>query len=569
MGRMVRLAAVLMAIGMLACMIPMNAGAGTPQAPTDAELAARYAPILNFKNGERCFPVEVEYFIQNCNLNRSVGGNPTLVDSSPTISELASYSGSGYSDYYLDNRLGSVNDDRIIKAYQQQEASLGYTVYYHIYASSSSIVIQYWLFYVFNPATYNNHEGDWEMVQVTLDASYAPVSASFSQHESGMEAGWDLVERSGDNIKVYVALGSHANYFRPYQGKTGMAQDSVGNDGKVLDSSKYDLVDMGELSTPNTSPNTAWIKFGGHWGDYGSISAQYRGERGPLGPAYRQNAQMWNDPVAWSSSLVVLDNNMLLLDQVYTNFIWIVIGFLLLAIVFMVLRILKRKKDGESLKPICAMLEFKGRIGIANILAIAAVVIAIIGAFLPYYTASANITTGQFQTPGWVDVFSFSGVDGLMVNGVDDQGVPYQLAAIALPFGMLIFLSMALLVIGSVVTRRKKMPMRYISKGITLIVVLVMILVVVMSISALEPMFHQIEGGDGAVAIVQEIAKNPIGGSTTLTVPSYGQVDMKWGLGIGALLMVIAGIMLLVAGLMYRTACKEQKAPTTEAPKSQ
>jgi len=527
-----------------------------------AGLAQQYAPMLYFKNGERCFPVAVEYFIQNCNLNRSVGGTPQLVDANPTVAELATYFGSSYSEYYLDNRLGSVNDDRIIKAYQDSESTLGYTVYYRVTQdlSTGKIIIQYWFFYVFNPATYNNHEGDWEMVQLVLDSSLEPVDAMYSQHESGMRADWSMVDKSGDTMKVYVALGSHANYYHPYQGKTGLAQDTCGDDGKKLTSTDYELVDIG-----SPAPATAWTKFGGHWGDYGSMTAEFRGQRGPLGPAYRQNAAIWTIPLIWGEGLQSLNSNLLILDQLYVNFVWIVVAFLLLGVLMLVLRILKKRKNGESLKPFWLMIEIKGmdKRSIANILAIVAVVIAIIAAFMPYYTATVNIPSGQYQTPGDVEVLRFSGIDGLLVKGVDDQGVPYQLAAIALPFGLLIFLSMALLVLGTMVARRKRMPGKYISKGITLIVTWVLILVVVGSIASLEPMFHQIQGGDGAVAIIKEIAKMPMGGTTTMSVPDYGTVTMEWGFSIGAWLFLFAGILLIVAGLLYRMA-KKDDAPATE-----
>lgn len=555
-----RFICMLLAVCMLVTLLPtVSASTDTPVALDSASLAQKYAPMLYFKNGERCFPVAVDYFIQNCNLNRSNGGTPQLVDANPTVAKLGNYAGSGYSEYYLDNRLGSVNDDRIIKAYQEVESTLGYTVYYRVTqdASTGKIIIQYWFFYVFNPATYNNHEGDWEMVQIILGTDLQPVDAMYSQHESGMRADWSMMDKSGDTMKVYVALGSHANYYKPYQGKTGLAQDTCGDDGKKLTSNDYELVDIGP-----TLPATAWTKFGGHWGDYGSITAEFRGQRGPLGPAFRQNAEMWAMPLIWGEGLTSLNSNLLILDQLYVNFVWIVVAFLALGVLLLVLRILKRRKNGESLKPFWLMIEIKGmdKRSVANIIAIIGVVIAIIAAFMPYYTATVNIPSGQYQTPGDVEVLRFSGVDGLLVNGVDDQGVPYQLAAIALPFGLLIFMSMALLIIGTMVARRKKMPGRYMSKGVTLIVTLVLILVIVGSIASLEPMFHQIEGGDGAVAIINEIAKMPMGGTAFMSVPDYGQVQMEWGIGIGAWLFLLAGIMLLAAGLLYRAARKDEPA---------
>jgi energy-coupling factor transporter transmembrane protein EcfT len=113
------------------------------------------------------------------------------------------------------------------------------------------------------------------------------------------------------------------------------------------------------------------------------------------------------------------------------------------------------------------------------------------------------------------------------------------MAAIPIQFGLFIFLSMATLVIYSIAARRKKIPGRFIGRGITLIVSLVLVLVVVGSISALEPMFHSITGAEGGAEVIQEISKNPLGGSKTISVAEYGTVEMKWGLGVGAILMLL------------------------------
>src|SRR3954447_10159999 len=74
--------------------------------------------------------------------------------------------------------------------------------------------LQYWLFYYYNdyrllgPLTGGAHEGDWELVQLRLDAAEHPAQLVFSQHKVAESRTF-----TGTTPTVYVARGSHANYF--------------------------------------------------------------------------------------------------------------------------------------------------------------------------------------------------------------------------------------------------------------------------------------------------------------------------------------------------------------------
>ncbi|MGV1048366.1 MAG: hypothetical protein ACOYD4_07575 [Solirubrobacterales bacterium] len=77
--------------------------------------------------------------------------------------------------------------------------------------------VQYWLWYLYNPKVVvvaGDHEGDWEFVQVGY-VDETPVCMTASQHHAGGSRMWWNVERDHGRPLVYVALGSHANYFRP------------------------------------------------------------------------------------------------------------------------------------------------------------------------------------------------------------------------------------------------------------------------------------------------------------------------------------------------------------------
>jgi hypothetical protein len=77
--------------------------------------------------------------------------------------------------------------------------------------------IQYWFFYVFNEFD-NWHEADWEQITLKLGEN-GPVRVGFSSHNGGESVEWSNLDerqgRMGDHVFVFVAWGSHANYFTP------------------------------------------------------------------------------------------------------------------------------------------------------------------------------------------------------------------------------------------------------------------------------------------------------------------------------------------------------------------
>ena len=236
----------------------MASATALPEA-TQQSLAERFKPVMYFDSAERCFPVNVEYSISNCNLNLSVDFNITLLSADPTPEMLDLYADPN-AGYYLDNRLGTIHDSGIVDQYLRDKPTLDFTVYAHVFDSGSFIVVQYWFFYVFNFGKYNNHEGDWEMITVVLDSSEVPLSVGYSQHNSGQRAGWSMVEKDGDHPHVYVALGSHANYLRYYQGTLEMARDTVSNSGFVLQptDTKYHIVLLGEKGAGGHPAGQNW-----------------------------------------------------------------------------------------------------------------------------------------------------------------------------------------------------------------------------------------------------------------------------------------------------------------------
>ena len=513
-------------------------------AQSDENIAEQYAPILYFEQGETCYPVDVSYHIDNSYLYQFTGDEPLLIDESPSDLNLSVYF---TGDYYLDNMLGTTDDENIIQDYQSKLNTLGYRVYCHIHQSGGTTVVQYWMFYAFNKGELNQHEGDWEMVQIVLSGG-TPTDVMYSQHHGGQRATWDQVERDGDHIKVYVARGSHANYLRSYSGKFGVASDIVGANGKILESGDYTL----ELLESQD-----WLSFAGRWGEFDSYEDVFRGKVGPQGPMHRENGVMWNSPIDWVNGLSQADNNIFLFEWFLYN---IVIIFLILTavsislIVFCIYR--RHKKHGLGPR-IVSMFYIDGFNikSIGNILCIVGIIIAVFGLFNLWYVVSININVADFETAGTVDMIVIDGIDGVKINLLDPSSGPVQLGSLSIPFSLFIGLGLVFLVLTTIgISSSKKLGRKYITRGIKLLIPIIIILAVIMALGMIP--FGSVADGnvDATVEeILGSISSAPFGGQKTIPVYESGvsgQISFQWGLGLGGQLLLVAAIILLVAGIM-------------------
>ena len=513
-------------------------------AQSDENIAEQYAPILYFEQGETCYPVDVSYHIDNSYLYQFTGDEPLLIDESPSDLNLSAYV---TGDYYLDNMLGTTDDENIIQDYQNKLSTLGYRVYCHIHQSGGTTVVQYWMFYAFNKGELNQHEGDWEMVQIVLSGG-TPTDVMYSQHHGGQRATWDQVERDGDHIKVYVARGSHANYLRSYSGKFGVASDIVGANGKILESGDYTL----ELLESQD-----WLSFAGRWGEFDSYEDVFRGKVGPQGPMYRENGVMWNSPIDWGNGLSQADNNIFLFEWFLYNIVIIFLILTAVSISLIVFRIYRRHKKHGLGPRIVSMFYIDGFNikSIGNILCIVGIIIAVFGLFNLWYVVSININVEDFETAGTVDMIAIDGIDGVKINLLDPSSGPVQLGSLSIPFSLFIGLGLVFLVLATIgISSSKKLGRKYITRGIKLLIPVIIILAVIMALGMIP--FGSVADGN-ADATVEEIlgsiSSAPFGGQKTIPVYESGvsgQISFQWGLGLGGQLLLVAAIILLVAGIM-------------------
>jgi len=538
-------------------LLPFSAGSASADLPFTEEqrqeLAERYAPVLQYVNGENCYPVDVDYYLESCSLYQVVDQTAVLITDSPTIPQLAALT---TDDYFLDDRLGGVDDDLIIQAYQANLSQLGYTVYYHIDSGGGMIYIQYWMFYVFNPGSVNAHEGDWEMVEVLLDMDMNPIATTYSQHHSGVTAQWsDVIVQDDTHVTAYVALGSHANYYRYYQGKI-QGMDQCGEDGLNLQPDDYGLVEISE-AIPGEDPDTSWVWYGGRWGTIPDVLADARGDAGPPGPMYREEGAMW-DGVVFYADARDLSTSTLWLEFILYYLTWILIALLALAIVLTGWRAYKMRKKGELKFPYFEILNVraKGKRGMANIIALLGLVIAVVGLLYPIFTMEIYVPQGDYATDGFVTLFSLGGTDLFVLNTLDPSGEVVNVGAFAVNFALILGIMIFSFVLNSLAATPRRAAKKYIGFGITLLIIFIVFFLVVIFIGPLAEMIAPSDNG-GMVDILQYMSHNPFGGEATLDNPTYGEIQLRWGFELGSLLL-LGGIALIIAGVLMRSAAKAE-----------
>ncbi len=302
-----RLRVPILALGLLGALLIADAAAAADPA---GQLAQRYAPVVRLVDqtdecgpGEPFEPSDVNAFLGQDTVSlRGPWQSNDLIAVAPTAAEL----GKGLYGYNLDFP-GSPLDPGCDYERWARMLTAGHepTVYAHVATEAAKpgrLSLQYWLWYPFNQWN-NNHEGDWEMIQLVFDAPDAkaalavpPVEVGYSQHEGAESAMWgdeklELV--GGTHPVVYPAAGSHANFFGDalYLGRS--AEQGVGCDDTTGPSRELRPV----VRLIPTDPEAArqaypWIAYEGRWGE-----RQRAFLNGPTGPNLKTQ---WTEPITWS-----------------------------------------------------------------------------------------------------------------------------------------------------------------------------------------------------------------------------------------------------------------------------
>jgi hypothetical protein len=299
--------------------------AGTAQAAGSVpKLLTKFQPVLVFHPGEELRPTTVESFVRDSNLEAAT--SPTtwvVVNPSPSADGLPA---SSPPVWRLNQRVcfagAPLGDLPCYVAGAADEP--GATVYGRVARDGNRIVLQYWLFYYDNLYRYpflplgtiwQSHEGDWEVVNVVLSNAKRPLSVGLSAHCSGETRPWAETERRDGQPTVYVALGSHANYFEPglhefdraclpadvigFFQQAGLPLPAdVAARGPAAGRKRLGLEPAGIEPVSDGEPG--WIAFPGFWGELQYFNApppvgtQIFGTS-PVGPAFHD---VWQEPLA-------------------------------------------------------------------------------------------------------------------------------------------------------------------------------------------------------------------------------------------------------------------------------
>ena len=299
--------------------------AGTaPAAGSTPKLLKKFQPVLVFHPDEEFRPTTVESFIRDSDLEAATSPTTwTVVNPSPTPDDLPTSSPPVWRLNQQPCFAGAPLGDLPCYVVGASDEP-GVTVYGRVVKDGKSIVLQYWLFYYDNlyrypflpvGAIWQSHEGDWEVVNVVLTNQKRPVAVGLSEHCSGETRAWAETERRDGHPTVYIALGSHANYFEPglhefeqeclpaqvivFFQQAGLPLPAdVAASGPVAGPKRLGIQPAGIATIAEGSPR--WVAFPGFWGELEYFSAPapigtVPFGTSPVGPAFHE---VWQEPLA-------------------------------------------------------------------------------------------------------------------------------------------------------------------------------------------------------------------------------------------------------------------------------
>jgi hypothetical protein len=525
---------------------------------TEWDLADQYLPNLQFKAGEKFFPVEIGYHLSNSVLKKGFDENNTI-NPSPTIALISNCSDE---HYFLANKLANLS--AIADDYKSKIATLGYTVYARITKESEFTVVQYWFFYAYNDAPLNNHEGDWEMIELILDSMQNPIWVAYSQHLKGQRASWGDVEKvDSTHPVVYVARGSHANYFRPYQGRLGLENDEVGADGLNLKPGDVKPILLGEMGTAYHNSSQDWLTYGGRWGNWANLADSEVGFAGPFGPGHTDNSDKWFNPVSWGQGVPEANSTLFTFSWIAANFLLIFIVVTILLSIWKIWKIVKLRKTGGLRLP--ALMRTKASIGI--VLGVVGIALTFAGMLLPWYVVKANVQSTLISTQGEAELLTMDGQRGLIVNFLVGNKDPSPLFSLQVPFGILLLVGIVFGILDIVGMKTgKDLGNKYLRGGLFFLILFIVLILVIFGLTSIIQSLAASMGlalPPEATQIAQTVAQQPLQGTQTSAIGNYGSVTLSWGLGLGAYMLLAAAIVRLVAAIVLR-GVKEAKPQTVE-----
>ena len=294
----------------VALMLLAAPGSGAA-ATTPSQLLARHRPVLVLHPAEAFAPIHVEAFLEAAQLEERRPDGTWLVQPPRTPLPAAGVPQSRLNvRACLPQGLASVGC--YAAAVRSPVAAYGW-----ILRRARHTILQYWFLYAYNfwsahdpprDVLWRSHEGDWEMVSVVLSRRARPLFAAYSRHCGGARRAWSRVRRWRDTARplVFVALGSHANYFAPgtYRHERRCYPAAALEVFRVNGAVPVDRAAPGREVRPPVTPVQAvlnpladWLNYPGGWGETAYFHVPNVGPvgfgGGPAGPRFHTT---WRRP---------------------------------------------------------------------------------------------------------------------------------------------------------------------------------------------------------------------------------------------------------------------------------
>ena len=245
--------------------------------------------------------------------------------------------GASAASYFLDI-LSFQPDTVALKAkFKYRKDWNGYHYYGRVIAEGQWVVLQYHYFYAFNDwrsaqEGLNQHEGDWECVNIYLKVkrgaqndykskNYNKIGVACSQHHNGEFRFWkkDKLAKHIRHPCIYVAKGSHANFFEPKEYKSselvsGILESIMSQVDRIVRKfrgqkyglpTEYTSEDGCSIGSANNTwelnlimGNEGWVEYKGLWGK----KEKHPDESGPTGPKwdrYNKNKDKQLERLRW------------------------------------------------------------------------------------------------------------------------------------------------------------------------------------------------------------------------------------------------------------------------------
>jgi len=281
----------------------------------EQELVEKYSPRLMLREQEDP-PCDTEAEQYEATTVETVLGNPTVelseapdgreipLKKAPTAGDIARLG----EDHHL-NLEGQPLGDTCVYARAfarlKREGKAPPVAYAHVAreAGRSGLAVQYWFFWYFNQ--FNDlHEGDWEGMQISFQASTAeavleeePSEIALYQHAGGERAEWDAgkVQKEGDHPVVYPAAGSHATFYdAAIYVENGRKGSGVGCDNTTAPHFRQNVRPVLLPTRPSPNGRFRWLTYEGRWGQ---LAKGFN--NGPTGPLEKDR---WREPLSWQET---------------------------------------------------------------------------------------------------------------------------------------------------------------------------------------------------------------------------------------------------------------------------